>query len=49
MQLFQVGIKETQSSAKVTSYYKMPDLERVKARLQELKDSGEIYYFEVMA
>jgi hypothetical protein len=48
MQLFQVGTKETQSSAKVTGYYPMTELERVKARLQELKDSGEIFYFEVM-
>jgi hypothetical protein len=48
MQLFQVGIKKTASSAKVTAYYPMPELARVKKELVELKDSGEIYYFEVM-
>ncbi len=48
MQLFQVGIKETQSSAKVTSYHYMSYLEEVKARLQERKENGEIYYFEVI-
>jgi hypothetical protein len=47
MKLFQVGIKETESSAKVTSYHKMPELEKVEKELQELKENGKIYFFEV--
>jgi hypothetical protein len=48
MQLFQVGIKKNRSSAKVTSYHYMSYLEEVMASLQERKDSGDIYSFEVI-
>jgi hypothetical protein len=48
MQLFQVGIKEKASSAKVTSYHYIQYLEETQERLQARLDAGDIYFFEVI-
>ena len=48
MQLFQVGIKETKQSAKVTSYHYIQYLEETRERLQARLDAGEIFFFEVI-